>query len=1218
MNRQTDTLLFKFGSVKVTDTIDNNNSRMINVGYPLVSSDAATKKYVDDNISFSEMFAGTGLTKTGTTFSVNSSLTHVTAIGNINNGTWSANTINVPYGGTGKTSFTANKLIMGDGANPLVSISQVSFESNKLNSTAPIEISNTTASSGVGTGGSFTTLGGAAISGKLWLGDDLSVKKNVYVQGDITVGSLTLNGTANFGSVSANDSTYTNCTITNLITTNITTASIMTTQAQTTNITNSNLISTNITNTNLHSTNISASTLNITNSINSVNLSLSNISTSTLITNQSRSINTTTTNLVLTNLSGSSAILSNVNILSNITAPSIVASSVATTHINVTNGSFTSITTDNIIVNTTTVLTNTTTSNLFNVNLTSSNIQNVNLKTSNITTSNLLATTLTSVNANVTNITTNNVTTVNITANNLVTTNVTTSNISTTNLLSQNVSSSTLRISGVSILSTVNSNNLSTGSLAVSGQTNLTNTTLTNVTAPNIVNTNLTTTNITTTNVVSTNISSSTLNVSNIVTLGSVGSVNLSTGNIHSSSLATFNNQSVNTSTIANLRVTGVSILGTINSNNLSTGSISISTSLNVPLVNNTTQTTTNLLVSNVRATNITSTSLQITGTSIFSTVTSNNINTGTLAVSSGANIPNITSTNITVSNIVTSSVSSQSINVSNNASISKTLNIGSNFSTAPNTSSGNILNIIPGVFTDNTTLTGATVPLWVANYFANPTLSAQNTITTQKISNVYIQGDPIIGINQTVENSAALVIGYVNNQTGGNMSGQIILERNDGNWYGSIFTEASTNKIVIANASLSGGGGIGLYTYVGTKITFADIPSATEFTPTTFLEFSNDESKFYSTTDSINTTTGSVVISGGLGVEKNITCNSITTNLINASLSSLQDVDSVTPTTGQSLVWNGSMWSPSTITGGGGGGSTSGSIGPVVVEVYPMELVMPVMTSNGPEPGTDGDYYVSASSEFSALYAAYKCLSNVTNPTDWATAGEVSDFWIKVQLPVAQNVRYVLLEGRINNEDPNFITIQGSNDDITYTDIYFNENFTALNYNGYFSARIPENSKDYLYYKFLFASGAGINPGLNMLRLFRHDVFTYSEGILDNSSIEGNGKFNNCIINGRWPMSFDLDTSTIVNVRAQITCYTNSSFVMRKFVMYIDGAPFQNTGSTFVKQVVHQNLHLSIQTLEWTGSLDAGIHTLSFFVDGGTGIIFDTNDTIRVNVVKY
>ena len=69
---------------------------------------------------------------------------------------------------------------------------------------------------------------------------------------------------------------------------------------------------------------------------------------------------------------------------------------------------------------------------------------------------------------------------------------------------------------------------------------------------------------------------------------------------------------------------------------------------------------------------------------------------------------------------------------------------------------------------------------------------------------------------------------------------------------------------------------------------------------------------------------------------------------------------------------------------------------------------------------------------------------------------------------------------------------------------------------------------------------------------------------------------------------------------------------------MYIDGAPFSNSGSAFIKQMIHQNLHMATQTLEWTGNLTAGVHTLSFFVDGGTGIVFDTNDTIQVNVIKY
>jgi hypothetical protein len=1203
----------KLGAIKVKNFIDNNNARIVNVGDPLSSSDVATKNYVDSNLTSSEIFAGTGLTKTGTTFSVNSSLTHVTAIGNINIGTWSANTINVPYGGTGKSSFTANKLLMGDGVNPIISISQVSFESNRLITTAPLVVSNTVASTGIGSGGSLTVLGGASISGKLWLGNDLSVSNNLVVSGDMTVGNLKINGTSSFGAVSANDSSYTNATIDNLVSTNITSANLNLTNIRSTNLTTSNAIVTSITNTNMITTNISSSSLNVINRINATDIVVSNFTTGSILTTNVNTINTTTTNIRLTNITGSSAVLSNILVSTSITSPNVLSSSITSTSINGTNGSITSMTHDNLIVNTNTILSNTTTSNLFNTNITTNSIITTNVRSANFTTTNLIATHTNITNINSTNVTCTNAVSTNITTNSIITTNVTNVNLSTVNLLGQNISSATLNISGISILSSVSANNITTGTLFVSGTTNLQNTTMTNNTVSNITNTNFTNTNSTISNLNSTNISCSNLQASNLVTLGSVGSINLSTGNIHSSSTATLNNAAITTSTISNLRVTNVSVLGTVNSNNLSTGSIHVSTSLTVPLVNNTTQTTTNLLSTNVRSTNISSSSLQISGVSILGTVNSNNLSTGSLFVSSTSNLINVRATNITVPNIFTTSITVANVKISEDLDVSKHINIGSNFSAAPNTTSGNILNIVPSVFTDIATTNGGTVPFWATNFFANSTLSAQNIITTQRVCSMYLQGDPIAGANQTFENSAALAIGYVNNQTGGNITGQIILERNDGNWYGSIFTESSTNKIVIANASLSGGGGIGLYTYVGTKVTFADIPSATNIVPTTFAEFSNVTSRFFSTTNSNSASSGSVIIDGGLGVAKTITCDSIKTNDIDASIKKLNDVDStMNPTTGQALVWNGSMWTSSTIAGGGGGSSATS------IQVFPMELVMPVMDSNGPVEGNDGDYYVSASSEWSSIYSAYKCLSSVISPTDWATSGETSDFWITVQLPQSQNVRYVVLEGRINNEDPLTVTIQGSNDNTTFTNIHTDLNFTALNYNGYFAARIPENSKDYTYYKFLFPTGSGINPGLNMLRLFRYDDLNYTEGILDNSAVEGNGKFNSAINNGRWPMAFQIVENGVVNVRAQITCTTSSIYVLKKIVMYIDGAPFDSTGSSFIKQTIHQNLHIATQTIEWTGSLTAGVHTISFFVDGGAGVIFDTNDTIRVYVTKY
>ena len=1237
MSNQSQHIVYTFGGVKVKGFMDNNSARISNVGYPTNNSDAATKKYVDDTVAAgvapSQIEAGTGLTKVGTTLNVNSSLTHVTALGNINTGTWSANTISIPYGGTGKTTFTPNCFVVGNGTNPLITLSEITFDSNIFNVSSPVYISNTKTSTGIGSGGSLTVLGGASISGKIWT-SNINVSNDLFIQGNLTVGNITINGSSSFDTILSNNASYTSVTATNSYLANITASSLVLTNIQTTNVTSTNIIATSLTNNNMLSTNISASSLNLLNSIRTVNSQNTNISTTNIVSSQINTLNITTNNIILTNITGSSGILSNLNITSNITAPTILSTNILSVQTNSSYGSFKSISSNNLIVTTDTSLTNTTTSNLFNINFTSSNIKTTNIATTNITNTNIITSSITSNNVVSTNISSNNVLSTNITVNNIITSNITTTNATTnninanniinTNLFTENITASTLRISGISIQTTINSSNLSTGSLFVSGTTNLQNTSMTNITSinavmtnttvPSINNTNLINTNITTTQLITNNLTTGNLYVNNTTILGTVASINLSTGNLSSTTLAQLNRATIISSTISNLNVPNISILATVNSSNLSTGNIHVSNSLTVPILNNTMQTTTNLITTHLNCTNISTVNLQITNTGLFS-----NVSTASLSATGTSNLNIVNATNINATKFdatnltILNNMSASNLILSDSIIVNKHITIGSDTIYIPSTTSGNTLHIQPITFIDNTTPNNGTISFWTNNYLSKPTLSANNTnVTTQKSSNLYIQGKPEPGTNQTIENSAAIAIGYVDNQTGGNISGQIILERDDGNWYGSIFTESTTNKIVIANASLAGGGGIGLYTYTGTKITLSDITSPTNFTPKTFLEFSNDTSTFYSTTDSYDTSSGSLILSGGLAVMKNITCNSITSNEINSSIKILQDVNTnMTPLSGQALIWDGSEWTATTISAGIGSGPTK-------VNVYPMNLVTPVMNSNGPVSGNDGDYYVTASSEFDSTYLAYKCMSSIKNPTDWVTLGENTNFWITVQLPQTQKVRYVALEGRINSEDPLFITIQGSNDNLTFTNIHENQVFTALNYSGYFSARIPENSIDYTYYKFLFPSGSGINPGLNMLRLFKYDNTTYSEGILDNTSLEGNGNFNSAINNGRWPLAFELSELCTVNIKSQFTCTTSSVYVLKKFIMYIDGAPFNNNGSTFIKQTIHQNLHIACQTLEWTGSLSSGIHTISFFVDGGSGIIFDTNDTIRVNVVKY
>ena len=63
--------------------------------------------------------AGTGLTLTGTAFSVNASQTQVTALGIITTGTWNADTIASNKGGTGFTTYATGDLIYASATNTL-------------------------------------------------------------------------------------------------------------------------------------------------------------------------------------------------------------------------------------------------------------------------------------------------------------------------------------------------------------------------------------------------------------------------------------------------------------------------------------------------------------------------------------------------------------------------------------------------------------------------------------------------------------------------------------------------------------------------------------------------------------------------------------------------------------------------------------------------------------------------------------------------------------------------------------------------------------------------------------------------------------------------------------------------------------------------------------------------------------------------------------------
>ena len=1200
---QSQNIDYYLGSIKVKYEIDNNKARIINIGTPVLDTDAATKKYVDDNIYSAELYAGTGLTRTGNTFNVNNSLTNVTALGNIGIGSWSANTINVNYGGTGKTSFAPNQLIIGDGSNAMKSIPDLVYNTGLFNINSSLMISNTNSSTGLSTNGSFSTFGDSSFYGQVFINGNVSINNNAFIN-TATIANLHINNGINIPSIISSNGSFSNVSTANIVTTNITSTSLIcnnitTSNIKTLNTTTGNLISNTITNGNLYTTNIS--TVSLINNIAIMNnVFLVNLTSSNILSN-----NITTGNLNTSNLSSSfgnfstsitvpNFVSSNINSInissSNLTSTTIINSNLNTTNINTTNIHTVSTTTSNLIVSNNISTGNLVGTNITTTNFSTSNIINTNTNSINLTSTNISSNNLTSTTGVFSSLTAGNLNVSNVTMGALNTPSLLTNSINSTDIISVNISSASLNISGNSNFGGINSTSIYSGSTSISGISTLFNTTTINLTSGNIINTNLKNINTTTTNLISSTITNG--NLYNI----NVTSTNATLGNIISNMISSSNLNIVN-GTISNLKVIGTSNFGSINCISTSTGNIYSSNSLTVPLLTNVTQTTTNLLVSNILNTNLSSSNLIVSGSSKTGTLNTTSITTNNILATgtSNLNLLNVVNTTTTNLNTDTLLVNNDSIfngntSISKNVDISGSLNITSNI-TGTSSSFGNIFNISSNIFTDTSNID---IPFWTSNYIGNTTLSAVNNITTSNVSSVYIQGSPLQGNNQTLLNKAGLVIGYVDNN-GTDNSGQIILENSDSLWNGSIFTENATNKIVVSNKTFNSG--IKLH---GSMVNFEDLDN------TPFVDLASGISSFYSTIDSVSTSTGSVIFYGGLGVSKNITCNSITPTFINASIKTLQDLDSnMTPTIGQLLMWDGSFWT-----------NSNNFIGPTKVPVYPMQLATPVMTSNGPVSGNGGNYYITASSELSTSYSAYKCMSSIINPSDWATNNDTNNFWITVQLPSSQNINYILLEGRINNEDPNYITVQGSNDNITFTNIISDEYFSALNYHGYFSARIPNEHKDYLYYKFLFPNGTGSSPGLNMLRLFNYSE-TGTEGIMDNSYSAGNGIFNSAVIDGRWPMAFNLSSSGTVNIRSQFTCCSSSVSIYKKFVMYIDGAPFNNIGSTFIKQIVN-NIHIPTLTFEWTGILDSGVHTVSFFVDTGTGIIFDTNDTIIVNVLKY
>ena len=751
--------------------VDSNNQRLQNVGEPVEPSDGTNKHYVDNRLGGISVSAGIGLINNNNTFEVNSNLSHVTQLGNIKSATWSADTIDVNYGGTGAFSFNPNKLIVGNGTNPLQSYTQATFDNNLVTFDTPIKILNTTNSITHTSGGAITVFGGMGIVKDLKIGGQISAY-------DGTIQNLCVPGNFQISSIQSFSSNFTNLSV-------------------------SNLQSNNNTLNNLSITNISgSSSIFISSTISNSYINIGTINNLTITSNlNSNSISTS--NLFFSNASGKNIYISNSTLSNTLFLTSSIQSS---------------------------IISNSTATNIYITNCTNTNLysQNGNFLNSihtNLTCSNGILNNITSNSSYINNLTSDNSNLTNILSINITSSNVLNTNLTNTNLINTNLSSSNL-YSDISTINNLYNTNHTTSNLNVINTANLNN----------IMSNNITTNNITTISQSSTFSNNTNLNATN-TTLTS-----LITNNITTSSLLTSN---INSTFITS------SSLSVINSNH-----INISTSnLNVTNINNT----------------------------ILTNSTSNSYNLNTTK----SNIINATITTSSLLNSTISQATISSLTITNNIVLRKALNIGNNYSSQPLTSSGSLLTTNSINFTDNTTFLRN--PKWFGSYFSKSTLSALNpNVKTTQAATVYIQGKPVEGINQTIDYATSLAIGYVTNTTGTNLTGQIMFERNDGNWFSSIYINPD-DKFVINNASANINSGIGLYVYNNNPITFASIPSVSNITPVDFIHFSSNTSTFYSTSESYNLSTASVIFNGGVSIAKtlivpNISSTNISTSTLNLS----------------------------------------------------------------------------------------------------------------------------------------------------------------------------------------------------------------------------------------------------------------------------------------------------------------------------------------------
>jgi hypothetical protein len=473
-----------------------------------------------------------------------------------------------------------------------------------------------------------------------------------------------------------------------------------------------------------------------------------------------------------------------------------------------------------------------------------------------------------------------NISAISSTIQNSVFTNITTTNISSLNTLNANtISVGNILTSGISLVnlsstnSTINNILATTSTIPNAVFTNISSSSIssTSSTIPNSVLTNITTTNISVLNTLNAN----TISVGNILTSG-ISLVNLSSTN------STINNILATTSTIPNSVFT-----------NISSGSIS-STSSTIP---------------NSVFTNISSSSISSTSSTIQNTVFTN-LSSGTVSATTST-IPNSVFTNIcSNSAIISSNVNIKNIATIGNSITSTTANLfvnGAISSNAVKSNQAGSLSSFSGgdigfYYVGTGTLQFVNNATNTASISNNGTFLSANVNTGNKLNTfgVNYQG---VGYNST--QTSNYIQASLNLNTAVNNSGTTadtpypVLNLIKGGVSGQSYDSVAAFYLNRFSTS-----GVNANTELQLGLANNSQGNGTDSNTITWKYRSDGTSYALGTVDSTNTSTGTLVVNGGVAIQKNLNIgsnisaisstipNSVFTNITTTNISVLNTLN--------------------------------------------------------------------------------------------------------------------------------------------------------------------------------------------------------------------------------------------------------------------------------------------------------------------------------------